>query len=113
MIIKKVLSTLHFFSIFISHIAISVSASGPRVSVLPDNLDKGGIIKKGGNNLIIHIINKLYGRVVVPQLNFVTTDGERIVSGNEVNPPRRYEYMVSLQIQGFGHFCGGKTRHIT
>jgi len=30
-----------------------------------------------------------------------------IVNGIEVDPPRRYEYMVSLQENGFGHFCGG------
>lgn len=41
-------------------------------------------------------------------LNFVTPSKQqgRIVCGENVNPPNRYSYMVSLQNNGF-HFCGG------
>lgn len=37
-----------------------------------------------------------------------TKKDERVVviGGTEVNPPQRYEYMVSLQNEYWGHFCG-------
>jgi len=46
----------------------------------------------------------LPGGIQITPSNDLST---QIVGGTEVYPVGRYEYMVSLQLEGYGHFCGG------
>jgi len=104
-------------SLFLATIISSSSLSNAHQQKVPDFKE---LMKNDKDTSFMDMLNKVLDNTVSDiDLGFSSSFGfgrsddteedlsPHIVNGVEVDPPRRYEYMVSLQAEGYGHFCGG------